>query len=264
MLKNFFKITWRNLVKNKFYSIINILGLTIGMASAMLILLWVQNEMSHDRFYEKTKRIYLANNLDKVNGKLFVWNNTTEPLGPAIKKDYPEVEDVVRLNEHAANFLLTAGNKHFSLHGEFADSGFLKMFSLPLLKGNAATALNNPNSIVLTQQLAEKLFGKEDAMGKAVRIDSGDYFTVTAVLKDLPGNTRFNFEYTLPWPYLIKKGMDNQNWDNTNVLTYILLKPGTLQAAFDAKIKNIVIDHTKDGKKSTTQVFTQSLKDTWL
>src|SRR6476646_1503334 len=154
MFKNYFKTMWRGLLKNKFYSSINILGLTIGMASAILILLWIQNEMSHDRFYEKTDRIYLANNRDKVNGEVMAWNNTPKPLGLAIKKDYPEVEDVVRLNEYAANFLLAVGDKHFSLHGEFADSGFLKMFSLPLLQGNAATALNSPNGIVLTQQLA--------------------------------------------------------------------------------------------------------------
>jgi len=265
MIKNFFKTAWRGMIKNKFYSIINILGLTIGMTSAILILLWIHNEMSHDRFYEKTDRIYLANNRDKVNGEMFAWNNTPKPLGLAIKKDYPEVEDVVRLNEYAANFLLTVGDKHFSLHGEFADSDFLKMFSLPLLQGNAATALNSPNGIVLTQQLAIKLFGNEDAMGKTVRIDTADNFTVTAVLKDLPPNTRFNFEYVLPWSYSTKKGIDDNNWTNNNVLTYILLKPGTSQAAFDAKIKNIIISHTANSAdKSTTQVFTQRLNDTWL
>jgi putative ABC transport system permease protein len=265
MIKNFFKTAWRGMVKNKFYSTINILGLTIGMTSAILILLWIHNEMSHDRFYEKTDRIYLANNRDKVNGEMFAWNNTPKPLGLAIKKDYPEVEDVVRLNEYAANFLLTVGDKHFSLHGEFADSDFLKMFSLPLLQGNAATALNSPNGIVLTQQLAIKLFGNEDAMGKTVRIDTADNFTVTAVLKDLPPNTRFNFEYVLPWSYSTKKGIDDNNWTNNNVLTYILLKPGTSQAAFDAKIKNITISHTANSAdKSTTQVFTQRLNDTWL
>ena len=252
-------------MKNKFYSFINILGLTIGMASAILILLWIQNEMSHDRFYEKTDRIYLANNRDKVNGKMLAWNNTPKPLGLAIKNDYPEVEDVVRLNEYAANFLISTGEKHFSIHGEFADPGFLKMFSLPLLEGNPNTSLNNPNSIVLTQQLAIKLFGKEDAVGQTVRVDSSDYFTVTGVLKDLPSNSRFNFDYILPWTYATKKGIDDSNWNNNNVLTYILLKPGSSQAAFDKKIKNITINHTKGGgDASTTQVFTQALKDTWL
>jgi putative ABC transport system permease protein len=265
VFKNYFKTTWRGLMKNKFYSSINILGLTIGMASAILILLWIQNEMSHDRFYKKTDRIYLANNRDKVNGKMQAWNNTPKPLGLALKKDYPEVEDVVRLNEYAANFLISTDDKHFSLHGEFADPGFLSMFSLPLLEGNAATSLKNPNSIVLTQQLAIKLFGKQDAVGKTVKVDSSDYFTVTGVLKDLPSNSRFNFEYVLPWAYSSQKHIDDSNWTNNNVLTYILLKPGASQTAFDNKIKNITINHTKGGADpSTTQVFTQALKDTWL
>lgn len=252
-------------MKNKFYSFINIIGLTIGMASAVLILLWIQNELSHDRFYEKTNRICLANNRDKVNGKTMAWRTTPAPMGVAIKQDYPEVEDVVRVQEYAANFLLTAGDKHFSLHGEFADTGFFSMFSFPLLEGNSATALNKPNDIVLTQQLAIKLFGKEDVVGKIVRIDSSDYFTVSAVMKDLTSNTRFNFEYVLPWNYAVHKNMVDSNWSNNNIFTYILLKPNTSQAAFDAKLKNITIDHTKGtAYPSTTQVFTQALKDTWL
>ena len=265
MLTNYFKIMWRGLMKNKFYSTINILGLTIGMASAILILLWIQNEMSHDRFYEKTDRIYLASNRDKVSGKMLAWNTTPKPLGLALKRDYPEVEDVVRLNEYAANFLISTSDKHFSLHGEFADPGFLKMFSLPLLEGNANSSLDNPNSIILTQQLAIKLFGREDAVGKTIRVDSADYFTVTAVLKDLPSNSRFNFEYVLPWAYAVKKGMNDSSWGNNNILTYILLRPGASQAEFDRKIKNITIEHTKGSADApTTQVFTQALKNTWL
>src|SRR5436305_12995140 len=110
MFKNYFKIIWRGLMKNKFYSFINILGLTIGMASAILILLWIQNEWSHDSFYEKTDRIYLANNRDKVNGKMFAWNNTPKPLGLTIKKDYHEVEDDVRLNEYEANLMVSSAD----------------------------------------------------------------------------------------------------------------------------------------------------------
>jgi len=265
MFKNYFKTAWRSLLRNKVFSLINIVGLTIGMASAILILLWIQNEMSHDRFYEKTDRIYVANNRDKVNGKMVAWHTTPAPIGLAIKQDYPEVEDVVRVQEYAANFLLTAGDKHFSLHGEFADPGFFSMFSFPLLQGNAQTALSSSNSIVLTQQLAIKLFGKEEVVGKTVRIDSADYFTVSAVMKDLTSNTRFNFEYVLPWSYAVQKHMVDSSWGNNNVFTFILLKPGASQAAFDAKLKNITVDHLKNsGNPSSTQVFTQALKDTWL
>ena len=104
MFRNYFKTIWRGLLKNKFYSFINIIDLIIGMASAILILLWIQNELSHDSFYKKTNRIYVSNNRDKVNGKIMAWHTTPAPLGVAIKKDYPEVEDVVRVQEYAANF----------------------------------------------------------------------------------------------------------------------------------------------------------------
>jgi putative ABC transport system permease protein len=264
MISNYFKIMWRGLMRNKFYSSINILGLTIGMASAILILLWIQNEMSHDRFHAKIDRLYTINNQDIVSGKMLAWKTTPKPLGPAVKKDFPEVEDAVRINDFGANFLLTVDDKHFSLHGDFVDAGFLNMFSFPLLEGNANTALNDANGIVLTKQLATKLFGNEDAMGKTVRIDSVDNFIVTGVLKDLPNNTVFKFEYLLPWSYSTKKEFDDDNWGNNNTYTFVLLKPGVSQATFDAKIKNITIKHSGPVEKFTTRVFTQRFGDAWL
>ncbi len=265
MLKNYLKLTLRNLVKNKAHTFINISGLAIGMASVILILLWIQNEMSHDRFYEKTDRIYLANNRDKFNGDLQVWNNTPKVLGPTIKREYPDVEDVVRVNGYGGNFLLSVGDKHLSIHGDLVDSGFLKTFSFPLLQGDRNSALNNHNSIILTQQLAKKFFGNDDAMGKIIRIDSSDNFVVTGVLKDLPSNTSFDFEYLLPWAYATKTGMDDQSWGNNSVLTYILLKQGVSHDAFDAKLRDISINHTKGSAyPQTTRIFTQPLKDAWL
>lgn len=265
MIRNYFKLTFRNLLKNKAHTVINVSGLAIGMASVIIIFLWIQNEMSHDRFYSKIDRMYSANNRDKLNGVLQVWNNTPKIMGPTIKMEYPEVEDVVRINDYGANFLLTVGDKHLNLHGDFVDSGFFNMFDFPLLKGNAALALKQHNGIVLTAQLAKKLFGNEDAMGKTVKIDSADNFVVTAVMKDLPGNTTFNFEYLLPWTYSTKTGMDDQYWGNNSVYTFILLKPGASQAAFDAKLKDIVKNHYKNTQqKVTTQIFTQPVKDIYL
>lgn len=262
MFKNFFNIAFRNLRRNKSFSAINIFGLAIGMASAILILLWIQNEMNHDRFHQKIDRIYVMNNRDHFSGKLQVWPITPKILGPTLKTDYPEVEDFARVNN--ANFLLTVGDKHFNVRGNFTDSGFLKMFSFPLLKGNAATAFRENYHIVITQKLAKKLFENEDAMGKTIRLDSNANFVVSGVLKDLPNNTAFDFEYLLPWSYMKTIGYDDSYWGNNSVYTYVLLKPGVSEAAFDAKIKDITINHTKDGDKSTTQVFTQPLKDAWL
>ena len=263
MLRNFFKIAFRNLLRNKGFSVINIAGLAIGMASAILILLWIQNELSYDRFHEKGDRIFTANNRDKFNGEVWAWNTTPKILGPTMKLEYPaDVEDIARAN--STTFLLSIGDKHLNSEGIFTDSGFLTMFSLPLLQGNASKALNEISDIVITQKLAQKLFGTDNALGKIIKIDSSDNFTVTGVLKDLPNNTAFDFEYLLPWSYMKKINQDDEYWGNNSIKTYILLKPGVSQTAFDAKIKNITINHTKNGDKSGTQVFTQRFGDRWL
>jgi len=264
MLKNYFKIAWRNLLRSKSFSIINISGLAIGMASAMLILLWAMNEISYDRFYTKTDRIYKMYNRDKVNGELQVMDQSPTALASTLKQDYPEVEDAVRYRR--VTFLTTVGEKHLNAQGAFADSGFLSMFSFSLLKGNACNALAGNYSIVLTEQLAKKLFGDENAIGKTVRIDSADNFTVTAILKDLPGNTQFDFEYLLPWNYIIQLGWISENaWSNNFANIYASLKPGTSQKIFDEKVKNIIVSHTKgSASESKAEVFTQALSRSYL
>ena len=264
MIKNYFKTAFRNLLQNKSFSLINICGLGIGMASAMLILLWVQNEMSYDRFHVKTDRIYKIYNRDNVNGRLEALEQTPTVMASSLKRDFPEVEDAVRYRN--VTFLATVGEKHLNVQGAFADSSFLSMFSLPLLKGTGAKALSGNYSIVLTEELAMKLFGKEDAIGKTVRIDSTDNFTVTGVLKSLPANTQFSFEYLLPWTYIVKLGWDDEkNWSNNFTNTYVLLKPGVAQLAFNAKVKNITINHTKGSVyESKAEVFTQPLSRLYL
>ncbi len=262
MFRNYLKTALRNLLRQKAFSTINILGLAIGMASAILILLWIQNEVSHDRFHEKDARLYTLNNRDRFNGELWAWNSTPNILGPTVKANYPDVEDVVRVN--GVGLLFSYNETRMNVQGSFTDTGFLNMFSFPLLKGSATTALNGIYNIVVTEKLAKKLFGNEEPMGKIVRIDSVDQFTVTGVLKDLPNNTAFNFEYLLPWSYQTKLGWTDSSWGNNSVQTFVLLKPNVSQAAFDEKIKNITIDHTSGEGKSATQVFTYPFRDAWL
>jgi len=265
MLKNYFKLAFRNLYKSKAHTIINVSGLAVGMASVILILLWIQNEISHDSFYTKIDRIYQANNRDKINGSIAAWSNTPKILGPTIKAELPEAEDVVRINDYGANFLLSVGDKHLNLHGDFVDSNFFNVFDLPAAHGKTQNSLKSIDNIVLTQQLAKKLFGNDNAIGKTVRIDSNDNFIVTAVLKDLPPNTSFYFEYLLPWSYAHKKNIDDDYWGNNSVFTYILLKEGASHDAFDSKLRDMKIRHTKDAAdKQTGQYFTQPLKDAWL
>ena len=246
MIKNFFKVAVRNLVRNKFFSIINICGLAVGMASAILIMLWIQNELSYDSFYSKNDRLYQPWNRAIFDGKLQCWSTTPKVLGPTLKHDYPEVEAVTRVN-WGNNFLFSIGEKRLSVQGTTVDPDFLKMFDFPLLKGSEQTALAGTYSIVLTQKLATKLFGKEEAMGKVIKIDNLDNFTVTGILKDLPNNTRFqDYEYFLPWAYMVKRQWDDSSWGNNSTQTYVLLKPNTSATNFEKKIKNITIQHTKD------------------
>jgi len=243
MIQNFIKIAWRNLLRHKSFSLINIAGLAIGMASAALILFWIQNEVSYDQFHTNKSRLYLAYNRAVFDGKLWCWPTTPKVMAKTLKQEYPGVEDVARTT--SANFLFTVGDKHLNVPGYFTDPGFLTMFSFPLLKGNSKTALNTISSIVITEQLSKKLFGNENAIGKTVRIDSVDNFTVTAVMKALPNNTRFNFEYLIPWSYLIKtEHEDEKNWGNNSVQTWVLTKPNVTETALNKQVLNITRSHS--------------------
>ena len=255
MLRNFFKVTIRNLWRNKSFSTINILGLAIGMASALLIGLWINNELSVDRFYTNKDRIYHMYSREVDNGKLDAWGRTASPLAAELKTTYPEVEDASRFR--TVYFLLTEGEKHFNLEGAFADSGILSILDFPLLQGTARTALNSPHDIVLTEHLAKSLFGAEDPMGKTVRIDSTDNFTVTGILRDLPPNTEFTFQYLLPWSYVDKLGWDatDGTWQYTNSGCFVLLKPGASEAEFNKKVQHIIRRHVTAGEGFDREIF---------
>ena len=248
MFKNYFKITLRNLLRNKAFSVINIAGLAVGMASAVLIVLWIQNELSYDQFHKNKNRIYEAWNRSDFDNKLECWNNTPKILAKAIQNDYPEVEVTARFNG-GNSFLFSIGDKKLTAGGGIVDSGFLQIFSFPLVKGNPKTALNDGHSIVITEKLAKKLFDKEDAMGKIIKVDNKDNFTVTGILKDLPNNTQFEFEYLVSWDYLRQLGGDDDYWGNNSTTTYVMLKPNATLASIAPKIKNIRAKYDKDDPK---------------
>ena len=257
MIKNYFKIAFRSLLRNKSFSVINILGLAIGMASAILILLWVQNEVSYDRFHTKENRLYEIWENESRDGELQSGVPTQQLLGPALKKDYPEIENTARIGW---NQYILFGNKEKSIKaiGTWADPSFLTMFSFPLLKGDPATALNDPHSIVITEKMARKIFGNDNPVGQPLKFDNSENFTVTGVLKDLPGNTQFDFEFLNSSAFLESKGWIDADWTNISIRTFVLLKPKTKAAAVDQKIKNIVKKYS-DGR-SQSEVFLYPVK----
>ena len=246
MFKNFLKIAYRNLLRNKGFSAINIAGLTVGMASALLILLWIQNEVSYDKFHKNKDYLYEAWNRGTFNNKLQCWHSTPKILGPTLKQEYPEIADVARTNNQW--FVTTVGLKQISCSGIFADPSFLKMFSFPVLQGNAETALNSVSNVVITQKMAIKMFGTEDAIGKILKIDKTN-FTVSGILKDLPTNTRFTFEFIMPWAYMTKLGWDDNYWGNNSVNTYVELKPNATAILVDSKIKNVTKTHSNGNEQ---------------
>jgi len=241
MLKNYFKIAFRNLLRNKGFSAINISGLAVGMASAILILLWIYNEVSYDQFHKNKDYLYEAWNRGTFDGKLQCWDNTPKILGPTLKQEYPEVAEVSR--QYSRWYVTRAGEKKVSSKALVTDPSFLSMFSFPLLQGNAKTVLNNVYSIVITEKMAKKMFGTTDVMNKVISIDK-DNFTVTGILKDLPTNSSIDFEYILPWAYLIKTGGDDNYWGNNSVQTFVQLKPNASEALANVKIKDITKKHS--------------------
>lgn len=245
MLRNYFKIAFRNLVRNKAFSGINILGLAIGMAAAMLIFLWIQHEYSYDRFHANKDRIYEAWNRTNFSGSIQSWSTTPKVLASAMQRDNPEVEAVSRVNWSTGR-LIKVGDKSLTAFGNVVDSTFLDIFSFPLVKGNPATALMNPSGILLTESLAEKLFGDEDPMGKTITMDVRFPVVVTGILKDLPKNTRFDFEYLMPWARLREEGNDDTYWGNNSTATYVMLKKDAKLAAVSERIKGFRKKYDKD------------------
>jgi putative ABC transport system permease protein len=157
------------------------------MASALLILLWVQNELSYDSFYPESDRLYQAWNRDQANTGIKCWNVTPKILGPTLKQDYPEVEQTTRVNWDET-ILLNVGEKKLNITGTMVDTDFLTMFEFPFLHGDVQSALNNPYNMVITQKLSKALFDNEDPMGKTFRLDNKYNFNVSGVMKDLPNN----------------------------------------------------------------------------
>jgi len=235
MLKNYWKIAIRNLVKNKLHATINITGLALGMAAATLLALNILHGLSVDQFHEKKTQLYKAFHKQIQNGEMSVDNSTATPLAPALKH-YPEIKNVARMQFNTQ--LLRYQDKKIPAYGNVTDPAFLSMFSFPLVAGDASTALKDPNDIVITQKLATKLFGTQDAMGKIITTPEGQTFTVTGVLKDLPTNTQFYFEYLLPWSWLHDQGA----WNVQGTATWVELATGADVAALNKKIAHVGLE----------------------
>jgi len=247
MLKNYFKTAWRNIVRSKGYSSLNIFGLSAGMGVALMIGLWVYNEYSYDRFLPDYKRLYRVQRNFNSNGDTLTFLSTSLKLADALRNQVPGIEYVAESDGMGPHGLMV-GDKKMYLAGARIGSDFLKMFQYPLLQGNASTAMKDPYSIVITASTAKALFGNENPINKMVRFDNKDDLKVTGVLKDLPGNSSLKFNFVVPFGYFEQtnnyvKAARNRGYDQNGYRIYVKLKPGVSYAQVAPQIRNI--EHTE-------------------
>ena len=243
------KIMLRNLRRGGIYSAINVGGLAIGMAAAMLILAWIYHEWTFDRFHAKEKQLYVAYNRATINGEIQCWDWTPAILGPTLKSDYPEVAGTARMTLNT--FLFAHEDAKFKMETCCTDSDFLTMFDFPLLQGNKDFALNDPNSVILTESAALRLFGREDPLGQTLLVDNRLSATVTGVLKDFPQNTLFRrFEAFMPISMLKVLGGYNENWNSNSLCTFVELHSNARLDLVNESVRGIIRKHSNNPDQS--------------
>ena len=233
MLKNYFKIAFRNLWKNKGFSAINIFGLAIGIATCLLITLYVVDELSYDRYNEKVDRIYRINVDLKFGGAEQKFAVSADPIGLTMMKDYPQVENFVRFRWYGPSVVKKGEQNIKEERIIYADSTLFDVFTLPLISGNPHTALKDPNTVVITESTARKYFNTTDVIGKVLRFDNNTDFKVTGVMKDMPKNSHFLYDF-----FISMSGSEESRrnvWLSFNFNTYILLRKDADQKSVEAK-----------------------------
>ncbi|MDB5242590.1 MAG: cell division protein FtsX, partial [Spirosoma sp.] len=238
MLQNYFKIAWRNLVRNKAFSAINIIGLAIGLATCLLIGLFVLDELSYDRYHEKADRIVRVVFRGTMNGEQMREASVMPPVAQTLLAEYPEVQEATRLRTGGSP-RVTYGAKTFKEESfAFVDSNFFQVFTLPLLKGNAKTALVQPNTVVITSAVAQKYFSNDDPLGKVLTIkDRQATYTVTGVIDQVPVNSHFHFDFFASMATLPEARV--QTWLQSSFFTYLVLPAGYDSKQLEAKLPHI-------------------------
>jgi putative ABC transport system permease protein len=236
MFKNYLKIAFRNIKKNRSYSFINIIGLAIGMAACLLLFLWVQNELSYDRYHEKAGRIYRVISQWESEGQVNRFAKTSAPLGPALVNEFADIDKAVRFGTNG--FLISYENKLFFENVFFTDPEIFDVFKFPLIKGDPKAVLKEPHSIVISEEMEKKYFGEDDPIGKIINLDEFGDFKITGVFRDIPQNSHFKFDFLGSFHDYAALHFDQ--WGISNYLTYILTSKDFNQNKFDEKLPEFV------------------------
>ena len=249
MLRNYFKTAWRNMTKTPGYTAINVLGLAIGMSVALLIGLWIYEQYNYDKFLPDYKTAYRVQRNFYSNGDTLTFRTTSLKLADALRAEIPELQ-LVAESDWMGPHGLQVGDKKLYIAGGQSGSDFLKIFRFPLLYGNINTVLKEPNSIVLTESTARALFGDKNPLDQMVRYDNSHDLRVTGILKDLPSNSSFRFNFLVPFSYFenaheyVKRSRAG-SFGNNSYQIFVKLKPGIAYSQVAPKIRNI--EHTEKG-----------------
>lgn len=267
MIKNYIKIAFRNLWRHKGFSIINIIGLAIGMTAAFLIFMYVKFELSYDNFNEKSDQIYRIVSDIKTPTETLNWSSSIAPIGPALQQDYPEIKANTRI--FGAGFLVQRGDSKLQENNAlFAEPSLFKIFSFPVIKGDVDKAFSLPNTVVLTEKAAKKYFGNENPIGQSLILDGKNPASVVAVVKDVPSNSHFKFDMLVSIATIAKQSKDRLNqWGNFGNFTYILLPKGYDANKLQSRMKAFVNRHyTAADKKQGMDYsfFLEPLKDVYM
>lgn len=235
MFINYFKIAFRNLLRNKSFSAINIFGLAIGLAVCLLITLFVVNELSYDKHNLNADRIYRVNSDFKVNGSVFVANDSPAPMASIMMREYPQIEQATRLRNNG-KILVKKGNQTLTEDGGFyGDANLFKVFTLPMIAGDPKTALVQPYSLVISESVAQKYFNSTDVIGKTLYLDNMNDYKITGVIKDMPRESHIHLNLIKAMSGLPESR--GTEWTSVNYLTYVLLRKGITEHDLDGYLR---------------------------
>lgn len=243
MFGNILKVALRNLVRYKGYSFINIFGLSLGMACSLFIFLWVQDELSYDRFHENAHLIYRVEQDQYYSGETFHVNVSPHPVGPAYVEAIPEIVNAVRFSYLRPKLVRHGQTAFYEPAVRAVDPSIFQVFTFPLVSGDPMTALGDPTSLVMTEESARKYFGDEDPIGRVVTMDNEHEMTVTAVMRDVPTNSSYRFDMLVSFEYLRMNGVYSDSWESNSITTFVQLAGPMPLEQVNAKIMAVNAAH---------------------
>jgi ABC-type antimicrobial peptide transport system permease subunit len=257
MFKNYFKTAWRNLIKNKVSSFINIIGLAVGLATSIIIMLVVVNEFSYDKFNTNLKDIYLLMKNQKRADGISTGDATAGPMAATLRNEMPETKYASRI-AYFDDAIIKADNKVIYESGIYAEPDIFNIMTFPAIEGNPVSVLQNPNSVVITASTAKKLFGNKNALGEVITLDAENSFTIGAIVRDVPPNSTIKFDMVFPFSFYAKENDWLNKWDDNRIQTWVQLKPSSNLSSLNNRLTKLLQTRSND---NTVSLFLYPLAD---